>query len=407
MPALAIQVVTGLGLAYRLLGSPTHWFAANPLAHLVQWKLLCLAGTAGLAFHAKTRVIPRLRDDNLAVMAASGSRSRTRRTAPRRPDRRGAPSCRRSRTRRRRCAGRARAPAGSRRSLRRLHEPPRRDDRRARAVPRTPGLRRARCRRGSARGSRPRLIRTRDGRHRRTSGRSVGTPCSRATATSHAKSRRPGRPSSAATVTGVVCDAAAFGSLPRRCARSLYARRNPPTPTPITGWWIATLTPFETSVERPLVTCDRDARWRTAGETTIAAITTTIPATTRSRPARRQATTPPTTIAAIRARKLDCENDGSSPAHVIPSVSDDRDSPQRVAASEQHDDEARDDRDHEEAPVDRRVVEDRVDAVEPPTRRVRVVDLHLRVPEDVARLVLDDPDHREHERHHCELDVAA
>ena len=69
MPALAVQVMTGLGLAYRLLGSPTHWFAANPLAYMVQWKLLCLAGTAGLAFHAKTRVIPRLRDDNLAVMA--------------------------------------------------------------------------------------------------------------------------------------------------------------------------------------------------------------------------------------------------------------------------------------------------------------------------------------------------
>ena len=69
MPALAVQVVTGLGLAYRMLGNPGHWFAANPLAHLVQWKLVCLAGTATLALHAKTRVIPRLRDDNLPVMA--------------------------------------------------------------------------------------------------------------------------------------------------------------------------------------------------------------------------------------------------------------------------------------------------------------------------------------------------
>jgi uncharacterized membrane protein len=69
MPALAVQVVTGLWLAHRLLGAPAHWFAANPLAHVVQLKLLCLAGTAALAIHAKTRVIPRLRDDNLPVMA--------------------------------------------------------------------------------------------------------------------------------------------------------------------------------------------------------------------------------------------------------------------------------------------------------------------------------------------------
>ena len=71
----------------------------------------------------------------------------------------------------------------------------------------------------------------------------------------------------------------------------------------------------------------------------------------------------------------------------------------------QHDDEAREDPDHEEAPVDRRVVEHRVDAVEPAVRRVGIVHAHLRVPEDVARLVLHDPDHREHERHQRELDV--
>ena len=110
-------------------------------------------------------------------------------------------------------------------------------------------------------------------------------------------------------------------------------------------------------------------------------------------------------VAAISATKLDCENDGRSPAHVITIVSDRGDRPERVAAAEQHDDEAREDRDDEEPPVDRRVVEDGVDAVEPAARRVGVVDAHLRVPEDVARLVLDDPDHGEHERHHRELDV--
>ncbi|MFZ5496877.1 MAG: CopD family protein [Verrucomicrobiota bacterium] len=69
MPALAVQVVTGLWLAHRLLGAPGNWFAAAPLAHVVQFKLLCLAGTAALAIHAKTRVLPRLSDATLPVMA--------------------------------------------------------------------------------------------------------------------------------------------------------------------------------------------------------------------------------------------------------------------------------------------------------------------------------------------------
>ncbi|HEY8995593.1 MAG TPA: CopD family protein [Lacunisphaera sp.] len=68
MPALALQIVTGLLLAYRLLGAPSHWFEAHPLAHVVQFKLLCLAGTGALAVHAKTCVTPRLCDDNLPVL---------------------------------------------------------------------------------------------------------------------------------------------------------------------------------------------------------------------------------------------------------------------------------------------------------------------------------------------------
>ncbi|MDQ5979851.1 MAG: hypothetical protein QG602_2826 [Verrucomicrobiota bacterium] len=69
MPALAVQIVTGLWLAHRLLGSPADWFGDAPLAHVIHVKLLCLAGTAALAIHAKTRVIPRLNDGNLPVMA--------------------------------------------------------------------------------------------------------------------------------------------------------------------------------------------------------------------------------------------------------------------------------------------------------------------------------------------------
>lgn len=69
LPALAVQIVTGLWLAHRLLGNPARWLDANPLARVVQVKLLCLAGTVALAIHAKTRVIPRLNDGNLPVMA--------------------------------------------------------------------------------------------------------------------------------------------------------------------------------------------------------------------------------------------------------------------------------------------------------------------------------------------------
>ncbi len=69
LPALAVQVVTGLWLAHRLLGAPDQWLAATPLARVVQFKLLCLTGTLALALHARTRVIPRLRDDNLPVLA--------------------------------------------------------------------------------------------------------------------------------------------------------------------------------------------------------------------------------------------------------------------------------------------------------------------------------------------------
>ena len=69
LPALVVQIVTGLWLAHRLLGSPANWLESTPLAQVVQMKLAFLAGTVALAVNAKTRVIPRLRDENLPVMA--------------------------------------------------------------------------------------------------------------------------------------------------------------------------------------------------------------------------------------------------------------------------------------------------------------------------------------------------
>ena len=226
--------------------------------------------------------------------------------------------------------------------------------------------------------------------------------CRRATSSSS----RPGSPVSAATVIGVVCDAAAFGSLPRRCASrrthggSRRRRRRPP------GGARATLPPFETSVERPLVALESDdddlpsMRWRICGDAMPAKTSAT-----RCDRDERQAPPAPdraprTSVpAASSATKLDCENDGSEPRPRDPDRQRRRDRPERVAAPAQDHDHAGEDRDDEEPSVDRRVVEHRVDAVEPAARRVGVVDPHLRVPEDVARLVLDDADHREDERH--------
>ena len=70
-------------------------------------------------------------------------------------------------------------------------------------------------------------------------------------------------------------------------------------------------------------------------------------------------------------------------------------------AGEQHHHEQRQDRHHQEAPVDGRVPEDRVDPVE---GREGVRDEQLRVPEDIAGLVLVDPDRGEDERHRRQLD---
>ena len=69
LPALATQIATGLWLAHRLLGSPSHWFTDNPVAHVVQVKLGLLALTLALALHARFRVIPRLTDATLPTLA--------------------------------------------------------------------------------------------------------------------------------------------------------------------------------------------------------------------------------------------------------------------------------------------------------------------------------------------------
>jgi putative copper export protein len=69
LPALGVQIATGLWLAEHLLGSPDNWFESNGVARTVQLKLALLAVTVGLAVHARFRVIPKLSDATLPTLA--------------------------------------------------------------------------------------------------------------------------------------------------------------------------------------------------------------------------------------------------------------------------------------------------------------------------------------------------
>ncbi|BEU02938.1 hypothetical protein OAG1_17380 [Agarivorans sp. OAG1] len=70
MPALIIQVITGLLLAYHWLPDVSLWFSmSNPISHGIAGKLLLLALTFGLALDAKLRVLPKLSSNNLWDMA--------------------------------------------------------------------------------------------------------------------------------------------------------------------------------------------------------------------------------------------------------------------------------------------------------------------------------------------------
>ncbi|WDE06694.1 CopD family protein [Thalassomonas viridans] len=70
MPALIIQVVTGLMLAYHLLPDVSLWFDMSvPVAHGIAAKLSLLALTVLFALDARFRVIPKLSEANLVDMA--------------------------------------------------------------------------------------------------------------------------------------------------------------------------------------------------------------------------------------------------------------------------------------------------------------------------------------------------
>lgn len=70
VPALALQVLTGLWLAHAALPDIALWFDSEvPVARPVMLKLALLALTVALAADARLRVIPRLSADTLKGLA--------------------------------------------------------------------------------------------------------------------------------------------------------------------------------------------------------------------------------------------------------------------------------------------------------------------------------------------------
>ncbi|WP_428940144.1 CopD family protein [Fontivita pretiosa] len=71
IPALLLQVATGLWLAYRMVPDITQWLALadNPLSRPIFLKLTLLLLTVILAADARLRIIPKLSERNLTALA--------------------------------------------------------------------------------------------------------------------------------------------------------------------------------------------------------------------------------------------------------------------------------------------------------------------------------------------------
>ena len=71
LPALALQILTGLWLAHYWLPDVSRWFRFDsPQATLIATKLALLALTAALGLHARLRLIPHLSAATLPRLAA-------------------------------------------------------------------------------------------------------------------------------------------------------------------------------------------------------------------------------------------------------------------------------------------------------------------------------------------------
>jgi putative copper export protein len=70
IPALIVQVLTGIYLSYNMLPDVSLWFSFIPgIPTFVGYKLILLLLTILLAADARLRIIPRLDEKNLSVLA--------------------------------------------------------------------------------------------------------------------------------------------------------------------------------------------------------------------------------------------------------------------------------------------------------------------------------------------------
>lgn len=70
MPALIVQVLTGLAMARQLVPDPGQWLAPqHAVAELIRLKLVLLGATVLAALDARLRLIPRLSATTLPAMA--------------------------------------------------------------------------------------------------------------------------------------------------------------------------------------------------------------------------------------------------------------------------------------------------------------------------------------------------
>lgn len=70
IPALVVQVLSGLWLAHRLAPDPSLWVDwTHPMGRLILLKLVLLGTTVALALDARLRIIPRLGEHNLNALA--------------------------------------------------------------------------------------------------------------------------------------------------------------------------------------------------------------------------------------------------------------------------------------------------------------------------------------------------
>ena len=72
IPALVVQIVTGLWMAHKLLPNTKSWFTYdNDLSILIGLKLLLLVATILVALHARFYVIPKLSPQTLKAFSVN------------------------------------------------------------------------------------------------------------------------------------------------------------------------------------------------------------------------------------------------------------------------------------------------------------------------------------------------